>query len=518
MKNNLEIEIANNNEIEEGRNGAFNKFLNGVEKIGNKLPHPFMLFFYLTLILIVISFILGTIHASVIHPNTGETVTVNNLLSKEGVRYILANTLTNFTGFAPLGLVLTMMLGIGLSERVGLFSALMTKAITKTPKRIVTFMVVFIGILGNIASDAAFVVIPPLAALVFLSLGRHPLAGLAAGLAGAGIGFTANILVAGTDALLSGISTEIAKTIDETMIVSPLDNWFFMCASTFLLAFLGAIVTDKIVEPRLGQYKGEKKADLHELSPVENRALRNTGIVSFLFVGLIVVLMVIPNSPLLNDDGTILRSPFLSGIVPILFVFFLIAGITYGVSVKKITKLADVPNIMAEAIRDLSSYIVLIFIIAQFIGYFNWTNIATWMAVHLADLLTAINLTNVFSIVLFTLLVAVLSLFIISGSALWSLVAPIFVPTFMLLGYHPAFIQLAYRIGESSTNMVTPLNQYFAIILGFMLIYNKKAGIGTLMSLMIPYTIVFLISWILLMLVFVLFNIPIGPGVQYLLN
>ncbi|MEK9198096.1 AbgT family transporter [Ureibacillus sp. 179-F W5.1 NHS] len=510
--------MNNHQEIETAKNGAFNKFLNTVEKIGNKLPHPFMLFFYLTLILVAISFILGVMNASVIHPNTGETVAVNNLLSKEGVRYILGNTLTNFTGFAPLGLVLTMMLGIGLSERVGLFSALMTKAIIKTPKRIVTFMVVFIGILGNIASDAAFVVIPPLAALVFLSLGRHPLAGLAAGLAGAGIGFTANILVAGTDALLSGITTEIAKSIDSEMVVSPLDNWFFMSASTFLLAFLGAIVTDKIVEPRLGTYNGEKKADLHELTPLENKALRNTGIAALLFIGFILVLMFIPNSPLLNDDGTLLRSPFLSGIVPILFAFFLVTGITYGMSVKKIEKIADVPNLMAEAIRDLSSYIVLIFMIGQFIGYFNWTNIATWMAVHLANILTAINLTNVFAIVLFTLLVAVLSLFIISGSALWSLVAPIFVPTFMLLGYHPAFVQLAYRIGESSTNMVTPLNQYFAIILGFMLIYNKRAGIGTLMSLMIPYTIIFLIAWILLMLVFVMFNIPIGPGVHYLLK
>lgn len=421
--------MNNHQEIETAKNGAFNKFLNTVEKIGNKLPHPFMLFFYLTLILVAISFILGVMNASVIHPNTGETVAVNNLLSKEGVRYILGNTLTNFTGFAPLGLVLTMMLGIGLSERVGLFSALMTKAIIKTPKRIVTFMVVFIGILGNIASDAAFVVIPPLAALVFLSLGRHPLAGLAAGLAGAGIGFTANILVAGTDALLSGITTEIAKSIDSEMVVSPLDNWFFMSASTFLLAFLGAIVTDKIVEPRLGTYNGEKKADLHELTPLENKALRNTGIAALLFIGFILVLMFIPNSPLLNDDGTLLRSPFLSGIVPILFAFFLVTGITYGMSVKKIEKIADVPNLMAEAIRDLSSYIVLIFMIGQFIGYFNWTNIATWMAVHLANILTAINLTNVFAIVLFTLLVAVLSLFIISD-----------------LPYGPLWLQFSYRL------------------------------------------------------------------------
>ncbi|MEK4627398.1 MAG: AbgT family transporter [Solibacillus sp.] len=505
-------------QLEPKNSGAFNKFLNVVEKIGNKLPHPFLLFLYLTLIVVFISFILGTMQATVLHPSTGEEVVVKNLLSQEGIRYILSNTLTNFTGFAPLGLVLTMMLGIGLSEKVGLFSALMTKAITKTPKRIVTFMVVFIGILGNVASDAAFVVIPPLAALVFLSLGRHPLAGLAAGLAGAGIGFTANILIAGTDALLSGISTEIAKSIDPNIVVTPLDNWFFMSASTFLLAFLGAVITDKFVEPRLGAYKGEKKASNTELTSLENRALRNTGIAAVLYIGVIVGLMVMPNSPLLNDDGTILRSPFLSGIVPILFAFFLITGITYGVSVKKIQKPADVPNIMAEAIKDLSSYIVLIFMIGQFIGYFNWTNIATWMAVHLADFLIMINLTNVFAVVLFVLLVAILSLFIISGSALWSLVAPIFVPTFMVLGYHPAFIQLAYRVGESSTNMVTPLNTYFAIILGFMQVYNKKAGIGTLMSLMIPYTIVFLIAWIILMLVFVFFNIPIGPGVNYLLN
>ncbi|MER2154587.1 MAG: AbgT family transporter [Solibacillus sp.] len=502
-------------QVKTTNNGAFNKFLNVIERAGNKLPHPFMLFFYLTLVLIAVSLVLGTMQAAVMHPTTGEEVVVKSLLSKEGIRYILTNTLTNFTGFAPLGLVLAMMLGIGLSEKVGLFSAVMTKAISKTPKRIVSFMVVFIGILGNIASDAAFVVIPPLAALVFLALGRHPLAGLAAGLAGAGIGFTANILVAGTDALLSGITTEVVKGLDDTLIVTPLDNWFFMIASTFLLAFLGAIITDKIVEPRLGTYKGDQIAKSTDISELEGKGLRNAGIAALLYIAFIVGLILMPNSALLNDDGTILRSPFLSGIIPIILGFFIVVGITFGVTTKKIQKAADVPNIMAEAIKDLSSYIVLIFMIGQFIGYFNWSNIATWMAVHLADFLAAINLTNIFAIILFVLLVAVLSLFIISGSALWSLVAPIFVPTFLVLGYHPAFIQLAYRIGESSTNMVTPLNTYFAIILGFMQVYNKKAGIGTLMSLMIPYTIIFLIFWILLMLIFVIFNIPIGPGIYY---
>lgn len=505
-------------QVETKNNGAFNRFLNTIEKVGNKLPHPFMLFFYLTLILIAFSFVLGTMQAAVVHPTSGEEVVVKNLLSKEGIRYILTNTLTNFTGFAPLGLVLAMMLGIGLSEKVGLFSAVMTKAISKTPKRIVSFMVVFIGILGNIASDAAFVVIPPLAALVFLALGRHPLAGLAAGLAGAGIGFTANILVAGTDALLSGITTEVVKGLDDTLIVSPLDNWFFMIASTFLLALLGAIITDKIIEPRLGKYKGDQLAKSTDITALEAKGLRNAGIAALLYITFIVGLILIPNSPLLNDDGTILRSPFLSGIIPIILLFFIVVGITFGVTTGKIKKSADVPNIMAEAIKDLSGYIVLIFMIGQFIGYFNWTNIATWTAVHLADFLTMINLTNIFAVILFVLLVAVLSLFIISGSALWSLVAPIFVPTFLVLGYHPAFVQLAYRVGESSTNMVTPLNTYFAIILGFMQVYNKKAGIGTLMSLMIPYTIIFLIFWIILMLIFVIFNIPIGPGIYYKLN
>ena len=506
------------NEKIENNNGIFNKFLNLVERVGNKLPHPFMLFLYLTLVLVGLSFILGTIQASVAHPTTGEEVAVKSLLSKEGIRYILSNTLTNFTGFAPLGLVLAMMLGIGLSEKVGLFSALMTKAISKTPKRIVSFAVVFIGILGNIASDAAFVVIPPLAALVFLALGRHPLAGLAAGLAGAGIGFTANILIAGTDALLSGITTEVVKSLDPNLIVSPLDNWFFMIASTFLLAFLGALVTDKIVEPRLGKYDGDVKASSQDISALELKGLRNAGIAALLYIAGIVALMMMPDSPLLNDDGTILRSPFLSGIVPIILMFFVIVGVTYGVTIGKIKKSADVPAIMAEAIKDLSGYIVLIFMIGQFIGYFNWTNIATWTAVHLADFLQAINLTNIFAIILFVLLVAILSLFIISGSALWSLVAPIFVPTFFVLGYHPAFIQLAYRVGESSTNMVTPLNAYFAIILGFMQVYNKRAGIGTLMSLMIPYTIIFLIFWVLLMVVFATFNLPIGPGVYFKLD
>lgn len=500
--------------VEKKDENKFSKFLSIIEKVGNKLPHPFILFFYLTVVLVILSWILSLFKAAVIHPNTQEIVAVKSILSSEGIQFILSDTLKNFTGFAPLGLVLTIMLGIGLAEKVGLLEMLMKRAILSTPKKIITFAVFFIGILGNVASDAAFVVIPPLAALVFLSVGRHPIAGLAVGLASTGIGFSANVLIAGTDALLSGISTEISQGINPDVMVTPLDNWFFMSVSTFVLAALGTLITEKYVEPRLGVYKGEQQTISKDISVEERKGLRNALISAIAFIAVIAVGMLVPNSPLLNEDGTILRSPFLSGIVPVLFLFFLVVGIAYGVGVKKIQSSADIPKLMTEAIGSLSGYIVLIFMIAQFVAYFNWSNIAIWFAVHSADLLTTLNMTNVFVIVLFVLLTAFLSLFIISGSALWSLVGPVFIPLFMVLGYHPAFIQLAYRIGESSTNMVTPLNPYFAIILSFMHVYDKKAGIGTLMSLMIPYTIAFLIVWIILMLIFALFGIPIGPGVS----
>ena len=500
--------------VENNDENRFSKFLSFIEKVGNKLPHPFILFFYLTVLLVILSWILSLFNAAAIHPNTGEVVAVKSILSSEGIQFILSDTLTNFTGFAPLGLVLTVMLGIGLAEKVGLLEMLMKRAILSTPKKIITFTVFFIGILGNVASDAAFVVIPPLAALVFLSVGRHPIAGLAVGLASTGIGFSANILIAGTDALLSGISTEISQAINPEVMVTPLDNWFFMSVSTFILAGLGTLITEKYVEPRLGVYKGEQQTISKDITPLEKRGLRNSLIAAIVFTAVVIAGMFIPNSPLLNEDGTLLRSPFISGIVPILFLFFLVVGVAYGISTKKIQSSADIPKLMTEAIGSLSGYIVLIFMIAQFVAYFNWSNIAIWFAVHSAELLTTLNMTNIFVIVLFVLLTAFLSLFIISGSALWSLVGPVFVPLFMVLGYHPAFIQLAYRIGESSTNMVTPLNPYFAIILSFMHVYDKKAGIGTLMSLMIPYTIGFLIIWIILMLIFAFFGIPIGPGVS----
>ncbi|UFJ39601.1 AbgT family transporter [Brevibacillus humidisoli] len=490
-------------------------FLKWVEVVGNKLPHPFMLFLYLALGMMVLSAILASFGVTVVHPGKGETIAVKSLLSTEGFHWILTSMLTNFTGFKPLGLVLAMALGIGLAERVGLIQAILRKMILKVPARIVTFTVVFSGILGNLASDAAFVIIPPLGAMVFLALGRHPLAGLAAGFAGVGSGFTANIFVAGTDALLSGISTEVAKTIDPNVAISPLANWYFMVFSTLFLSLLGTWITEKIVEPRLGQYSGNKTARLENLTETENKALRATGMAAAIFL-VILALLVVPEGAILRDpeQGTIIPSPFLKGIIPIILLFFVTVATTFGIKTGQIKSQKDVPRFMTDAIKDMSSFIVMVFAAAQFIAFFNWSNVGVYIAVNGAELLTSINLTGLPVVVGFTLLAALLNLFIFSGSAQWALMAPVFIPMFMLLDYHPAFIQLAYRIADSSTNTISPLNPYMPMILMYMQEYKKEAGLGTLISMMMPYAMIFLTMWTVLMIVWYLFGLPLGPGVS----
>ncbi|WLD93594.1 AbgT family transporter [Alkalihalobacillus sp. AL-G] len=490
------------------------RFLNWIERIGNKLPDPFFIFVYLAAFVMLLSWLVHSMGVTVVHPGTGEELPIRSLISGEGIQYILSSMLTNFTGFKPLGLVLAMMLGIGLAEKVGLLESVIKKSILNAPKALITYAVIFIGILGNLASDAAFVLIPPLAAMVFYTVGRHPLAGLAAGFAGVGAGFTANIFIAGTDALLSGISTEAAKASGiENVIVTPVDNWYFMCTSVIILSIVGALITERIIEPRLGVYKGKVDKELEEASPLEGKALRNSLIAGLVYLGLVALMLFWPNSPLRNEEGGIIPSPFLSGIVPIILLFFITVGVAYGITMKKITSSKDIPKYMGEAMKDMSGYIVLIFAAAQFISYFNWSNLGTWVAVNGAEFLTSMDLTGLPVVVGFSMLTAVLNLIIFSGSAQWALEAPVFIPMLMLLDYHPAFIQAAYRIADSSTNIITPLNPYILIVLAFMREYDKKAGLGTLISLMLPYSIIFYAIWLVLLIVFAVFGIPFGPGI-----
>ena len=488
-------------------------FLGWVERVGNKIPHPFILFTWLIVFILAISFAGGMAGISVINPTNQEEVFIRNMISGEGVNFALQNAVRNFTGFAPLGLVLTMTLGIGLAEKVGLMSTFMRKTILGASPKLITIMIMFIGINGNIASDAAIVIIPAISAIIFLSIGRNPLAGIALGFAATTAGFSANFFIAGTDALLSGITNE-ASAIVNAPEIPVTANWYFMIASTILLSIVGMLVNDRVVEPRLGVYQGSKEVVREEISKDENKALRAAGIGLLVFLVIMTILAFPQNSFLRNPDtGSLInRSPLLSGIIPILLIMFLSTSIPYGKSIGTIKNSGDVPKYMSEAIKDMSSFIVLAFIIGQFIAFFNWTNIGLVLAVSGANLLESTGFTGIPLFIGFILLCTFINLFIGSGSAKWALLAPIFVPMLALIGYHPAFTQILYRIGDSTTNIISPLFPYFPIVLAFMNDYDEEAGVGTLLSSMIPYSLFMLVAWGILCIIWFILGLPLGPG------
>ena len=495
--------------------GIFKRFLDTVEWLGNKLPHPFMIFVYLAIIAIGLSWLASLFGAAVEDPGSGEMVAVENMISGAGLEFILTSMIDNFVEFPPLGIILGVMLGIGLAQKAGLIETAMQKAISSAPRSLVTYVVILTGVLGNLASDAAYVVVPPLAALAFLSVGRHPLAGMAAGFAAVGAGFTANFIVAGTDALLSGISTEAARIVDAEAAVTPVDNYYFMAFSVLMLVIVGGLVTERIVEPRLGEYRGSSSdRELEETTPQENRGLRNAAIAAAVYLGAIVAATIPANSPLRGEEGGLVPSTLLDGIVPIILFFFVIVAVTYGITAGTVRNVGDVPRLMGEAMKDMSTVIVLIFAAAQFIAYFEFFNLGIWVAVNGAEFLESVQFTGLPVIIAFILLVTLLNLLITSGSAQWALMAPIFVPLFTLLDFDPALTQLAFRIGDSSTNIITPTSPYVAMMLAFMREYDEEAGFGTLLSMMLPYTLLFLGSWILIFIAWYLIGIPIGPGVS----
>lgn len=486
------------------------RFLDIIEKGGNALPHPATLFGILALAIIVISAIGSAMGWSVefmgINRKTLATenmlIETKSLMNKEGINYIFTSMVGNFTGFAPLGTVLVAIIGIGLCERSGLMAMLLKKVALGTPKKLVTVMVVFLGIMSNVASDAGYVVLPPLAALIFLSFGRHPLAGLAAAFAGVSGGFSANLLIGTIDPLLGGISTEAAKILDPTYYVAPTANYFFMFVSTFVISIVGTFVTEKIVEPRLGTYTGDAEMKFEEVSAEEKKALRAAGIATIVLIAALI--------PLWN----ILGKNFLGkGLVPIIVLFFAIPGVAYGKSIGSIKTDADAMKMLNKSFETMAGYIVLVFFAAQFIAYFNYTNLGTILAVKGAGFLEATGITGIPLIIGFILIVGFLNLFMGSASAKWAILAPVFVPMLMQVGYTPEFTQLAYRIGDSSTNIISPLMSYFAMIIVFMQKYEKKASLGTLVSTMLPYSMAFMVIWSLLLVVWMMVGLPIGPGI-----
>ena len=489
-------------------------FLSIVEKIGNALPHPATLFAGFAGFVILLSGFLSLFDLTVTHPGTKEQIQVVNLLSVEGLHLILTKMITNFTAFAPLGTVLVSLLGIGIAEGSGLIGTTLRLIVLKSPAKLLTIVIVFSGVLSNTASEVGYVLLVPLSAIIFLAAGRHPLAGLAAAFAGVSGGYSANLLLGTIDPLLSGLSQEAAQILDSAYEVNPACNYYFMFVSTFLITFLGTWVTEKIVEPRLGVYQGgEKPEAVGQLSASEKKGLLYALIVGIFFVGFILGGLIPEQGYLRNPmDGDILKSPFMSGIVALLFLGAALVGIAYGIGAKTLKNDSDVMKGMSKSMETLGSYIVLVFFAAQFVAYFNWTNIGLIFAVQGAEALQALQLGPIPLMIAFVLVSAIINLVMGSASAKWAIMAPVFIPMFMLLGFSPEFTQVAYRVGDSVTNIISPMMSYFALIVAFIQRYDNKAGIGTIISTMLPYSIVFMVGWILLLSLWIFLDLPLGFG------
>jgi aminobenzoyl-glutamate transport protein len=496
------------------KNNWVNRFLSLVEKVGNALPHPATLFAGFALLVVVLSWILSLFDLTVIHPGTGASITIVNLLSTEGLHKILTQMITNFTGFAPLGTVLVSLLGIGIAEGSGLISAVLRLIVLKSPARLLTMVIVFAGVLSNTASEVGYVLLVPLAAIIFLAAGRHPLAGLAAAFAGVSGGYSANLLLGTIDPLLAGLSQEAAQIIDPTYEVNPACNYYFMFVSTFLITILGTITTEKIIEPRLGKYEGaEKPEEIKALAAHERKGLLFATLAILVFAAFVLGGLIPEQGYLRNPtDGSILKSPFMSGIVALLFLGAAMAGIAYGYGAKTIKNDADVMKGMSKSMETLGSYIVLVFFAAQFVAYFNWTNIGLLTAVKGAEALQASGLGPIPLMIAFVAVSAVINLVMGSASAKWAIMAPVFIPMFMLLGYSPELTQVAYRVGDSVTNIISPMMSYFALIVAFIQRYEPKAGIGTVISTMLPFTFVFFFGWVVLLIIWIVFKLPLGFG------
>lgn len=498
-----------------------------VEKIGNILPHPTTLFIILCAIIAIISHIAYKAGVAVnyegIDVASGElkelTVSVVSLLSPDGIRYMFTSAIKNFTGFAPLGTVLVALLGVGVAEGSGLISTLLKKLVISTPKQFVTLVVVFAGVMSSIASDAGYVVLIPLGAVVFKSFGRHPLAGIAAAFAGVSGGYSANLIPGPTDALLGGITTEAAKLANPTYEVGITANWYFIIASTFLITIIGSIVTEKIVEPRLGKYQENQDKDASiNITREQKRGLLFAGI-AFLITLIGIILLIAPSNGILRHPETneILKSPFMDSIVVIIAILFLIPGVAYGIGEKTIKNDKQVIDLMGKSMSTMGGYIVLVFFASQFVAYFSYTNLGTVIAVKGANFLEATGIKGIPLLIGFIIVAAFINLFMGSASAKWAIMAPIFVPMLMGIGYSPELTQMAYRIGDSSTNIISPLMSYFALIVAFAEKYDKDSGIGTLISTMVPYSIAFLIGWSILLMLWFIFKLPLGVGVGILM-
>lgn len=488
-----------------------------IERWGNQLPHPSLLFVYLCGLVLITSSVSFWLGLNSIHPVTGESITAVNLISQHGLGLILENTVSNFTNFSPVGTVLIAILGIGIAEQSGLIAATLKVSLLKAPHSLLTFIIVLLGVLSSLAADAGYVVLIPLAGIVFYNAGRNPIAGIAAAFAGVSGGYSANLMIGPIDAILSGISTEAAQLINSQATVSIAANYYFMAASTLFISTVCWWVTEYWLIPRLA--KSHTKNSIQQItananSPLnshEKKGLIAAGFFSVAFI-LVTLLGLLPAEGFLKNTGdpSILTSPFIKGIVTVISLYAAVAGIIYGKISGSIKANGDIIHYLESSMGTMAGYLVLMFFAAQFVSYFAWSQLGIIGAIQGATFLESLKLPQHILMLGLIIIAAGINLFIGSASAKWALLAPIFVPMLMLVGIEPAATQLAFRIGDSSTNIITPLMPYFGVVVAFVQKYEPKAGMGTIMAAMLPYSIALLVTWSFLLVCWLMLGLPLG--------
>jgi aminobenzoyl-glutamate transport protein len=503
--------------------GVLARFLNGIERVGNLVPHPAIIFFWLIAGVIVLSAVFAALDTGITYefanPATGQIeerrTVIRSLLSADGVAFMFTSPVANFLGFGAVGVIIVAMIGVGVAEESGLIATLVHKNVEVAPRSIFTFIVVMLGIVSSIAADAGYLVLVPLAAAAFHSLGRHPLAGLAAGFSGVAAVFLVNHFVTPTDALLVEMTNDAIALADADRSITLVGNLFFMIGSSLLMGVLCTVITERIVEPRLGPYDGGVPVVASEtLTLAQQRGLRFAGRALLGFVLVIAALTVPPFGPLRHPDtGEILSgSPFMSGLIVIISALFFTVGFAYGRGAGTIANLTAAINMVVKAFAGLSGLIFLLLVIAQFIAFFNYTNMAVVLAANLAEILETVPIGTVGYIVIFVVSIFLIDLIITGAAAKWAIFAPVFVPLFMRLGMDPDLALAAYRVGDSPANVITPLNVYLGVMVGFAARYVKDAGIGTIVALMLPYTLVLIVCWTLFLIAWYLLGLPLGPS------
>jgi aminobenzoyl-glutamate transport protein len=498
------------------------KVLDLVERVGNKVPHPAVLFFLLIALIVLLSVVLQATGISVtyqrLNPQTHKTedvtTTVQSLLSADGIRFIVTSVVPNFINFGPVGIILVAMIGVGLAEQAGLIGALIRKIVLVAPRSAMTAIIVALGVVSSIASDAGYLVLIPLGAAAFHSLGRHPLVGLAAAFAGVAAAFGVNVLVKPIDGILAEMTNDAAHIVDPGKSIELTANFYFGIVSSIVLIAVCTVVTQWIVEPRLGKYEGAPPEESEGLSPEESRGLW-FALIAFSIVTVILLGLSLPSGAPLRNPKTnelIGDSPFMASLVFLIMIVFLVSGVAYGLGAGTIKNVDDGINAVTKTFADLGGLLFLFFVISQFVAYFNYSNIGTILAIKLANLLQEANLGNALLLLGFILIGFVLCFPLPNILPKWAIMAPIFVPLFLKLGIGPDVVLAAYRVSDSPPNVINPLLPHFALVVGFAQRYDRNAGVGTIVALMLPYTVVTAVVWVLLFFAWYLLGLPFGPG------